>query len=60
MDVFGGAVHDAAKVGNVRHTAMLFAVGENGKGHTDDEYTSWDDCHGAANTLANAVVNLAE
>ena len=60
MDVFSGAVHDAAKVGNVCDTAMLFAVSENGKSHTEDEYTSWDDCYSAANTLANAVVNLAE
>jgi N-carbamoyl-L-amino-acid hydrolase len=60
MDVFSGAVHDAAKVGNICDTAMLFAVSEDGKSHTEDEYTSWDDCYSAANTLANAVVNLAE
>ena len=60
MDVFSGAVHDAAKVGNICDTAMLFAVSEDGKSHTEDEYTSWDDCYSAANTLANAVMNLAE
>jgi len=60
MDVFSGAVHDAAKVGSVCDTAMVFAVSEDGKSHTEDEYTSWDDCYTAANTLANATLNLAE
>jgi N-carbamoyl-L-amino-acid hydrolase len=60
MDVFSGAVHDAAKIGSICDTAMLFAVSEDGKSHTEDEYTPWDDCYSAANTLANAVVDLAE
>lgn len=60
MEVFSGAVHDAAKVGQVCDTAMLFAVSEDGKSHTEEEYTSWDDCYSAANTLANAALNLAE
>jgi N-carbamoyl-L-amino-acid hydrolase len=60
LDVFSGAVHDAAKVGSICDTAMVFAVSKDGKSHTEDEYTSWDDCYSAANTLANAVVNLAE
>ena len=60
MDVFSGAVHDAAKVGTICDTAMVFAVSEDGKSHTEDEYTSWDDCYSAANTLANAALDLAE
>lgn len=60
IEVFSGAVHDAAKVGNICDTAMIFAVSEEGKSHTEDEYTSWDDCYTAANTLANAALNLAE
>ncbi|WP_262177038.1 Zn-dependent hydrolase [Haloarcula laminariae] len=60
LDVFSGAVHDAAKVGTVCDTAMVFSVSEDGKSHTEEEYTSWDDCYSAANTLANAVLNLAE
>ena len=60
MEVFSGAVHDAAKVGSVCDTAMVFAVSEDGKSHTEDEYTSWEDCYSAANTLANAALNLAE
>ena len=60
MDVFSGAVHDAAKVGRICDSAMLFAVSEDGKSHTEDESTSWDDCYIAANTLANAALNLAK
>ncbi len=57
--IFSGAVHDAAHVAKVCDTAMLFAVSENGKSHTEDEYTSWEDCYSAANTLGNAVLFLA-
>ena len=60
MDVFSGAVHDAAKVGSVCDTTMIFAVSEDGKSHTENEHTSWEDCYTAANTLANATLNLAE
>jgi len=59
MEVFSGAVHDAAKVGRVCDSAMVFAVSEDGKSHTEKEYTSWDDCYNAANTLANAALDLA-
>jgi N-carbamoyl-L-amino-acid hydrolase len=60
MEVFSGAVHDTAKVGRVCDTAMVFAVSEDGKSHTEAEYTSWADCYSAANTLANAALNLTE
>jgi len=60
MEIFSGAVHDAAKVGSVCDTAMVFAVSEDGKSHTEEEFTSWDDCYKAANTLANAAILLAE
>jgi len=60
MEIFSGAVHDAAKVGTGCETAMVFAVSENGKSHTEEEFTSWDDCYKAANTLANGAVLLAK
>jgi len=60
MDVFSGAVHDAAKVGTICETAMVFAVSEDGKSHTEDEYTSWEDCYSAANTLGSAALELAK
>ena len=60
IEVFSGAVHDAAHVAKVCDTAMVFAVSKDGKSHTEDEFTSWDDCYKAANTLANAGLSLAE
>jgi N-carbamoyl-L-amino-acid hydrolase len=59
MEVFSGAVHDIAHVGSVCDAAMVFAVSKDGKSHTEDEYTSWEDCYSAANTLANAGLTLA-
>jgi N-carbamoyl-L-amino-acid hydrolase len=38
---------------------MVFAVSEGGKSHTEAEFTSWDDCYSAANTLASATLALA-
>ena len=60
MEVFSGAVHDAAHVSKVCDTAMVFAVSEDGISHNEEEYTSWEDCYSAANVLANAALRLAE
>jgi N-carbamoyl-L-amino-acid hydrolase len=39
---------------------MVFAVSEDGLSHTEEEYTSWDDCYTAVNTLINAGYQLAK
>jgi N-carbamoyl-L-amino-acid hydrolase len=39
---------------------MVFAVSEDGRSHSPDEFTSWADCHAAAGTLADAALRLAE
>jgi len=57
--LFGGAVHDAAHVAKVCDAGMVFAVSEDGKSHTEEEYTSWDDCYAAVNTFATAAHDLA-
>jgi N-carbamoyl-L-amino-acid hydrolase len=59
MKITSGAGHDAAHVSSRMDTAMVFAVSEDGKSHTEEEFTSWEDCYTAANTLANAVIDLA-
>jgi N-carbamoyl-L-amino-acid hydrolase len=59
MRIFSGAGHDASHTHGVCDTAMVFAVSEDGKSHNEDEYTSWDDCYAAAQTLANAALTLA-
>ncbi|MDZ5811552.1 Zn-dependent hydrolase [Halorubrum sp. AD140] len=55
MRLISGGNHDASHVDLVCDTAMVFAVSEGGKSHTAEEYTSWDDCFTAANTVANAA-----
>ncbi|RDZ34059.1 MULTISPECIES: Zn-dependent hydrolase [unclassified Haloferax] len=57
--IFSGAGHDATHTHKVMDTGMVFSVSEDGKSHSEDEYTSWDDCYKAANTLANAAYELA-
>lgn len=59
MRIFSGAGHDAVHVASVCDTSMVFSVSENGKSHSEEEYTSWDDCYAAANTLAGAVLDVA-
>jgi N-carbamoyl-L-amino-acid hydrolase len=59
MEIVSGAGHDAVHVAKEMDTSMVFSVSEDGKSHNESEYTSWDDCYTAANTLANAALNLA-
>jgi len=55
-----GAGHDATHAASVCDAAMVFSVSEDGKSHTEDEFTSWPDCYRSANVLANAALDLAE
>ena len=59
MEIVSGAGHDAVHMAKEMDASMVFAVSEDGKSHTESEFTSWDDCYTAANTLANAALNLA-
>jgi len=59
MRIFSGAGHDAAHMTDHMDTGMVFAVSEDGKSHTEDEYTGWQDCYAAANTYARAAYDLA-
>jgi N-carbamoyl-L-amino-acid hydrolase len=59
MRIFSGGVHDATHANEVCDAGMVFAVSEDGKSHTEAEFTSWDDCYSAANTLAAAALELA-
>lgn len=58
-ELVSGAGHDATYMASVCDTAMVFAVSNGGKSHTPREHTSWPDCLAAANTLANAALDLA-
>ena len=57
--LFAGAGHDPSNVSTVCDTGMVFAVSEDGLSHTEAEFTSWEDCYSASNTLANAALRLA-
>jgi N-carbamoyl-L-amino-acid hydrolase len=57
--IYSGAGHDAAHLSKFCDTSMVFAPSEDGKSHNEDEYTSWEDCYKAANTLANAALRIA-
>ena len=59
MRIFSGGVHDATHACEVCDAGMVFAVSEDGKSHTEAEFTNWDDCYSAANTLASAAFKLA-
>lgn len=54
-----GAGHDATYAARVCDAGMVFAVSERGVSHAEDEYTTWEDCEKAANTLATAALTLA-
>jgi N-carbamoyl-L-amino-acid hydrolase len=60
MRMHAGAGHDPMNVAEVCDTGMVFAVSEDGLSHTEEEYTSWDDCYSAVNTLINAGYQLAK
>lgn len=60
MRMLSGAGHDATYVSDVCDAGMVFAVSEDGKSHSPAEFTSWDDCYAAANTLAAAALALSQ
>ncbi len=59
LQLTSAAGHDAVALAPVCDVGMVFAVSENGKSHSPDEYTTWDHCYVAANTLSTAALRLA-
>ncbi len=60
LRLVSGAAHDASRVASVCDAGMVFAVSEDGRSHTEAEYTAPVDCYRAANTFANAALRLAD
>jgi N-carbamoyl-L-amino-acid hydrolase len=54
------AGHDAPNLARVTDVGMVFAVSENGKSHSPEEFTTWEHCRAAADTLATAALRLAD
>ena len=59
LRLVSGAAHDASRVASVCDAGMVFAVSEDGRSHTEEEYTAPADCYRAANAFAGAALRLA-
>lgn len=59
MDMHSGAAHDTMHVANVTDAALLFAPSRDGISHNPREWTDWEDCAGATQVLAGAIIDVA-
>lgn len=55
-----GAAHDAQILGGLTRMGMVFAPSRDGKSHTPEEWTAWEDIEAAANVCINALVELTK
>lgn len=53
-----GAGHDAQFIASYIPTAMLFVPSINGKSHSEDEFTPYEDCEKGINVILDAVLEL--
>lgn len=53
-----GAGHDAQFMASIAPTAMIFVPSKDGVSHSEDEYTSWEDCIKGVNVLLQATLRL--
>lgn len=53
-----GAGHDSQFISMYLPTAMIFVPSVNGKSHSEDELTYWEDCENGANVMLQTVLNL--
>lgn len=53
-----GAGHDAQFIASYIPTAMVFVPSINGKSHSEDELTAWEDCANGVNVLLETVLNI--
>ena len=57
--IVSGAGHDASYLNDHTATGMVFVPSEDGKTHSEAEYTEWADVVGGARVFANTVYDLA-
>ncbi|WP_206811673.1 Zn-dependent hydrolase [Paradesulfitobacterium ferrireducens] len=57
--IVSGAGHDAKYLSDIAPTAMIFVPSVNGKSHSPEELTSWEDIEQGANVLLYVVEALA-
>ncbi|WNS75000.1 Zn-dependent hydrolase [Bacillus sp. DTU_2020_1000418_1_SI_GHA_SEK_038] len=53
-----GAGHDAQFIAGMMPSAMVFVPSINGKSHSEDEITTWEDCEKGVNVLLETVIAL--
>ncbi|MDQ0268263.1 Zn-dependent hydrolase [Cytobacillus purgationiresistens] len=53
-----GAGHDAQFIASYIPTAMLFVPSMNGKSHSEDEFTPYEDCEKGVNVILDTVLDL--
>lgn len=53
-----GAGHDAQFIASFIPTAMVFVPSINGKSHSEDELTTWDDCTNGVNVILETVLRM--
>lgn len=53
-----GAGHDAQFIASYIPSAMVFVPSINGKSHSEDELTSWEDCEKGLNVILETVLSL--
>lgn len=56
--MLSGAGHDAQFIGTYIPTAMVFVPSINGKSHSEDERTLWEDCENGVNVVLQTVLSL--
>ncbi len=59
LPVVSGAGHDAAYIGRVAPTAMIFVPSIGGRSHVEVENTKWADCAAGANVLLRCLLDRA-
>ena len=55
-----GAGHDAQSFADVCPSGMIFIPSVDGRSHSPDEYSRWEDCVNGANLLLHAALEVAE
>lgn len=53
-----GAGHDAQFIASYIPTAMVFVPSINGKSHSEDELTTWEDCEKGVNVILETVLAM--
>lgn len=55
-----GAGHDAQFIASYLPSAMIFVPSINGKSHSEDEFTTWEDCEKGVDVILETILALAD